>query len=165
MSSLSSSPTFDTQPASHAGAILSATQAPHPAAQPRDPVPGLTEVFAASLPTSLKGKARDAAVTAVKALRPAEAVKASRAVVARIPSAAKLAIRTAVAQRNAVRDARARVRKEAGEDRYAVPLAERVPALRVQREYEYGREIWDWMVRLSDQDDAEEKAAREAAAA
>lgn len=155
--------TSSTQPS-----IARATSEAEPSsteAQPRDPAPALTAVFTSSLPTSLRPKARDAAVAAIKALRPADAIKAARSVVQRISAAAKIAIRAAVAHRNAVRDARARARALAVQDRYAVPLAERVPALLKQKEYEYGRRIFDWMCRLSEQDDAEERAARKAAQA
>jgi hypothetical protein len=150
--------------ASDAGSTPSTTETPL-ARGSRDPVPALTAVFTSSLPSALKAKARAASTAAIRVIRPADAVKAARGVVQRIPAAAKIAIRAAVTHRNAVRDARARARKEAVADRYAVPLADRIPALRVQREYEYGRRIFDWMVRLSEQDDAEEKAAREATAA
>ncbi len=164
MSSNSSSITNEHPHASDAGIIPSATQPPAAMCQ-RDPVPALTKTFIEALPTALKGKARDASIAAIKALRPADAVRAARGVVQRIPAGAKIAIRAAVAHRNAVRDARARARALAVQDRYAVPLAERVPALLKQKEYEYGRRIFDWMCRLSEQDDAEERAARKAAQA
>jgi len=82
-----------------------------------------------------------------------------------VPARAKLAIRDAVAARNHAREERAGARSVAVPDPYTTPFADRIPVLRKRREYEYGREIYDWMCRLSEQDDAEERAARKAAAA
>jgi hypothetical protein len=165
MTSTSWSSINEHTPASDAGTIPSATETPDPAGGSRDPVPALTAVFTSSLPSALKAKARDASIAAIRVIRPADAVRAARGVVERIPAAAKLAIKAAVTGRNAVRDARARARKEAVADRYTVPFEARIPALHNQREYAYGRRIFDWMCRLSEQDDAEERAARKAAAA
>ena len=166
MSSNASLITTEHQPASEAGTIPSIyAAAPARATQPRDPVPALTKTFAEALPTALKAKARPAAIAAVRVTRAADAVKAARAVVQRIPIAAKLAIKAAVTERTTVRDHRARVRKEAVQDRYAILFADRIPALLKKREYESDRRCWDWMCEMAEQDEAEERAGREAAAA
>jgi len=156
MSSSASSPINEYQPASHAGTIPSTT---HSRVRRRSLVPLLASIFATSLPAALKPKAREAAAAAIKATRPADAVRAARAVVQRVPTAAKAAITQAVAARRETRDERAQARALAVEDRYTVPLRLRLPRLREQHDREHYAWVWNWIETECDEERAAEKAA------
>ena len=162
MSSNSSSTTNELLHAPDAGIIAATT---HPRGRRRSLVPLLASIFATSLPAALTPKAREAAAAAIKLTRTADAVRAARGVVQRVPARAKLAIRDAVDARNHARDERVRARRQLIADRYALPLADRIPALLKQREAADARRCWDWMAEMCEADEAEEKAAAQKAAA
>jgi len=153
MSSPSSFRTVDKQPAADADVMLpttSATPAPHFRARRRSPVPLLVSTFATSLPATLKPLARDAAVAAIRATRPSDAVRAARAILQRVPTVANVAIKVAVLARKEVRDERALTRTKAGEDRYTVPFARRIPSLREQHDREHYAWVWRWIEETAD---------------
>jgi hypothetical protein len=150
MSSQSSTITNEHQPASDASITLSASGVSRPRGRRRSLVPLLASVFAASLPTALRPKAREAAAAAIKATRPADALTAARGVLERVPARAKLAIRDALAARKDTRDERARARALAVPDRYAVPFRLRLPRLREQHDREHYARVWKWIEETAD---------------
>jgi hypothetical protein len=150
MSSASSSATNEHAPASDAGTNHSAAQTPDPATWPRDPFPALAAVLTSSLPAALTPRARDAAAAAIKLTRTADAVRAARAIVQRVPKAAKAAITQAVATRNRIREDRARTAREATQDRYSTPFVTRLPRLREQDDREHYARVWKWIEETSD---------------